>query len=49
MTETQSWYKYEYNRYVDYWTQYPGVKKIDTKDKKIGEIYNELLLTLSKI
>ena len=49
MTETRSWYEYEYNRYVDYWTQYPGVKKIDTKDKKIGEIYNELLLTLSKI
>lgn len=49
MTETHSWYEYEYTRYVAYWTQYPGVKKINTKDKKIREIYEEVRLTLSNI
>ena len=49
MIETYSWYEYEYNRYVDYWTKYPGVKIIDTVQRGIGEIYDEVRLTLSKI
>ena len=47
MTETYSWYENEYSRYVDYWTKYPKVKIIDTVKKKIGEIYDEVLFTLS--
>ena len=49
MDETHLWYECEYSRYVDYWTHYPGVIKIDTENKNTKNIYDEVKLILSKL
>lgn len=42
MEETKSWYQNEYTRYIEYWKSYPGVITIDTDDRTIASIYDEI-------
>lgn len=46
MEETITWYKNEYERYISYWKNYPGVVTINTVNKTVATIYDEIKKTL---
>ena len=48
MQETKLWYKNEYERYIDYWKNYPGIVSIDTTGRSTESIYEEIKHVLKK-
>lgn len=49
MQETALWYKNEYERYIDYWKNYPGIVSIDTIGRTTESIYEEIKNVFQRI
>lgn len=48
MPETYEWYEKEYEKYMDYWSKYPGVEFINTVGKKTSDICSEIVNLIEK-
>lgn len=46
MKENTEWYENEYAQYVDYWKKNPKVRIVDTVNKSVDELYEQVMKLL---